>query len=304
MKTIKVFLIALVFTVPLSTWAQAQSGSGSPTSVAIQGQGQYQDQTQGNVNYNVAPVTITKETVIDRNNAIPYQLYPPNLAPDFGNGNTYGNFVKVPAAFIIRKRFSRCELQTMCPTHGLFGDNYGVSMKFRTWGGPRVQSKSPGDYVDFVWELPSKPALGADGRPKFDEKGHPVMAGYVPDTWCELGTGTASVTNGDADTYSLIGRYGLFCLDTGACNKVFLVGEGVKTFIQAWGWNLSAGWTQAYVSASGEHSGVGGIGAGFAYAKTGRLADPWLQGHFIYDSESEPPMAAAEPPQTEPAPSQ
>ena len=99
-----------------------------------------------------------------------------------------------------------------------------------------------------------------------------------------LGTGTANVTNGDADTYSLIARYGLFCLDTGKCNKVFLVGEGVKTFIRAWGWNVSFGYTQAYVSGTGEQSGVGGVGVGFAYAKTGRLADPWLQGHFIYDA--------------------
>ncbi len=59
-----------------------------------------------------------------------------------------------------RKRFSRCELQTMCPTHGHFGDNYGVSTKFRTWAGPRVDEKRPTDYVDFVWELPRK-QLGA-----------------------------------------------------------------------------------------------------------------------------------------------
>ena len=65
---------------------------------------------------------------------------------------------------------------------------------------------------------------------------------------------------------------------------VFFVGEGLKTFVRAWGWNISAGYTNASVSSNGEHSGVGGIGVGFAYAKTGRLADPWLQGHFIYDS--------------------
>ena len=41
----------------------------------------------------------------------------------------------------------------MCPTHGLFGDNYGISTKFRTWAGPRVDEKKPGDYVDFVDEV-------------------------------------------------------------------------------------------------------------------------------------------------------
>ncbi len=282
--TIKVCFLALVFTVALCPWAQAQ------TSTQVQYQGQAQDQTQSQGVYNEIggqSVNISS-TSTSRNYTLPYQLYPPALAPDFGNGNTYGNFVKVPAAFSLKHRFTRCELETMLPTHGLWGGTSGISVKFRSWAGPRVSAKNPNDYVDFVWELPRKEVVGADGRTKLDEKGHPVTATYVPDTWCNMGTGTAGVTNGDADTYSLIAQYGLFCLDTGKCNKVFLVGEGIKTFIQAWGWNLSAGWTQAYVSASGEHSGVGGIGAGFAYAKTGRLADPWLQGHFIYDSAAEP----------------
>ena len=151
---------------------------------------------------------------------------------------------------------------------------HGTCVKFRSWGGPREGAQKPTDYVDFVWELPHKQKVGADGKPVFDEKGHPVMEGYAPDTWAQLGTGTASVTNGDQDTYALIAEYGLFCLDTGKCNMVFFVGEGLKTFVRAWGWNISAGYTNASVSSNGEHSGVGGIGAGFAYAKTGRLADP------------------------------
>jgi len=282
MKTIKVCFLALVFTVALCPWAHADP----PSQVQLQGQVQDQTQFQGLYNGINAGSNVDISSV-SRNFTLPYQLYPSNLAPDFGNGNTYGNFVKVPSAFVVKHRFTRCELETMFPTHGLFGDNSGIQVKFRSWAGPRVNPKNPGDYVDFVWELPGKQAVAADGRPKFDEKGKPVMAGYVPDTWCDVGTGTANVTNGDADTYSLIARYGLFCLDTGKCNKVFMVGEGVKTFIRAWGWNVSFGYTQAYVSGTGEQSGVGGVGVGFAYAKTGRLADPWLQGHFIYDSAAE-----------------
>ena len=128
MKTIKVYLIALIFTLALVPWAQAQDEGGQGQ---IQGQGQTQGQgqsqgqnqgprhgqTQGNMNSinNAGPITITKTTEIARSNAIPYQLYPPNLAPDFGNGNTYGNFVKVPAAFSLKHRFTRCELETMLP---------------------------------------------------------------------------------------------------------------------------------------------------------------------------------------------
>jgi hypothetical protein len=257
-----------------STNSSTNSNTNANTSSASQGQGISNKINSGQVN-----ITTTSEA--PHNFAVPYQLYPPGLAVDFGNGNTYGNFVKVPGAFILRKRFSRSELEIMSHARG-------TCVKFRSWGGEREGAKSPTDYVDFVWELPRKQSVGADGKPMFDEKGQPVMAGYTPDTWTQLGTGTASVTNGDADTYSLIAQYGLYCLDTGKCNMVFFVGEGLKTFVRAWGWNLSAGYTNASVSSNGEHSGIGGIGAGFAYAKTGRLADPWLQGHFIYDSAAQP----------------
>ena len=88
---------------------------------------------------------------------------------DFGNGNTYGNFVKVPGAFLLKKRFSRSELEIMRHPHG-------TCVKFRSWGGERQGAKNPTDYVDFVWELPHKQKVDADGKPVFDEKGHPVMA--------------------------------------------------------------------------------------------------------------------------------
>ena len=284
----KIYLLALVLALilALSPSVQAQTNDLSASSNQLQGQGQMQiafgggiqKQSQDATSTNTGQVSITTNS---RNFGLPYQLYPPNLAVDFGNGNTYGNFVKVPGAFMLKKRFSRSELEILSNTHG-------TCVKFRSWGGPREGAKNPADYVDFVWELPHKQKVGADGKPMFDEKGHPVMEGYVPDTWAQLGTGTANVTNGDQDTYALIAQYGLFCLDTGKCNMVFFVGEGLKTFVRAWGWNLSAGYTNASVSSNGEHSGIGGIGAGFAYAKTGRLADPWLQGHFIYDSAAQP----------------
>lgn len=288
MTKICLILFTLILCLALAPPLHAQIDA---TATSQQGQGQTQGQLQGQLQgqsqtginkdtVNSGQVNITSST-ISRNSAIPYQLYPPNLAVDFGNGNTYGNFVKVPGAFLLKKRLSRSELEIMSNKHG-------TCVKFRSWGGERQGAKNPTDYVDFVWELPQKQKVGEDGKPMFDEKGHPVMAGYVPDTWAQLGTGTASVTNGDQDTYSLIAQYGLFCLDTGKCNKVYFVGEGLKTFVRAYGWNISAGYTQASVSANGEHSGIGGIGAGFAYGKTGRLADPWLQGHFIYDSAAQP----------------
>jgi hypothetical protein len=274
MKTIKMYLLALLFTLALSPWVQAQTQLQDQN----QGQGQGQNQGQGMSNQiNSGQVSISSVSEAPHNFSLPYQLYPPNLAVDFGNGNTYGNFVKIPGAFAVKKRFSRSELEIM-------HHNRGTCVKFRSWGGPR---ESATDYVDFVWEVPRKQSVGTDGKPVFDEKGHPVMALYTPDTWTELGTGTAAVTNGDADTYSLIAQFGLFCLDTGKCNTVFFVGEGIKTFVRAYGWNVSAGYTNASVSSNGEHSGVGGIGVGFAYAKTGRLADPWLQGHFIYNSAAD-----------------
>jgi hypothetical protein len=288
----KIYLLALVLALILALSPSVRAQTNDLNALNLQGQGQNQiaiggglqkqyqtsDATSTNQVSNTGQVSITTNS---RNYALPYQLYSPNLAVDFGNGNTYGNFVKVPGAFMIRKRFSRSELEVM-------SHNHGTCVKFRTWGGEREGAKHPTDYVDFAWDLPQKQKVGADGKPMFDEKGHPVMAGYVPDTWTQLGTGTASVTNGDQDSYSLIAQYGLFCLDTGKCNMVFFVGEGLKTFVRAWGWNLSAGYTNASVSSNGEHSGIGGIGAGFAYAKTGRLADPWLQGHFIYDSAAQP----------------
>jgi hypothetical protein len=288
MKEIKICLLALVFTLALVSWAQAGEQTQSPS----QTQGQDQNQGQGQGQEQGQYLSIGGSTSINRNYAIPYQLFPPALAPEFGNGNTFGNFVKVPAAFSIKKRFSRCELETMSrSTHTFLGDDYGIKVKFRSWGGQRVNPAKPTDYVDFVWELPRKQVFEPNGRPKLDDKGQPVFAGEPPATWCQLGIGTATVTNGEEDTFALISRYGLFCLNTGKCNTVFLVGEGVKTFIRSYGWNLSFGYTQAYVSSSGDHSGVGGVGIGYAYAKTGRHADPWLQGHFIYDTaldESEP----------------
>ncbi len=251
---------------------QGQGQGQSQSSAAVQGQGMSNQINSGQVN-------ITSEP--SRNYALPYQLYPPGLAVDFGNGNTYGNFVKIPGAFVVKRRFSRSELEIMRKT-------WGTCVKFRNWAGPKQGAKKPTDYVDFMWELPLKPSVGPDGKPVFNDKGQPVMVGYAPDTWTELGSGTATVTNGDQDTYSLISEYGLQCLDTEKCNMVFFVGEGLKTFVRAWGANLSIGYTYASVSDQGGNSGVGGAGAGIAYGKTGRLADPWLQGHFIYDSAAQP----------------
>lgn len=257
-----------------STTPGTTSGYGQ---AQVQGENQSQGQVQGNSNLvNSGQVTIN--STAPKYFTAPYQLFPPSLPSEFGNGNTYGNFVKVPAAFMVKKRFARNELEIMRNAHG-------TKVNFRSWTRPRQENeKKLTDYVNFVWELPQKQAVDKDGKPIIDEKGHFVMTAYPPATWVELGTGTATVTNGDQDTYSLIAEFGLQCLNTDKCNTVFLVAEGEKSFVRVYGWNISAGYTQASVSSSGETSAVGGVGTGFAYAKTGRLADPWLQGHFIYDS--------------------
>jgi len=274
------FICQLALADVLETNTTGSTPAGS-TSIYGQTQGQEQGQTQGNSNLvNSGQVTINSSA--PKYFTAPYQLFPPSLPSEFGNGNAYGNFVKVPAAFMVKKRFSRNELEIMRNAHG-------TSVKFRSWTKPRQENeKKLTDYVNFVWELPQKQAVDKDEKPIIDEKGHPVMTAYPPATWVALGTGTATVTNGDQDTYSLIAEFGLQCLNTDKCNTVFLVAEGEKSFVRAWGWNLSAGYTQASVSSSGETANVGGVGAGFAYAKTGRLADPWLQGHFIYDSADQP----------------
>ena len=197
-KVLKIYLLGFLFVFALSAWAWAGINDANIDTITGSADSSANSRATaiGNANYNAniaaqhqgqgqaQAATVTyAPTEISRSYTLPYQLYPPNLAPDFGNGNTYGNFVKVPSAFLLRHRFTRCELETMRPTHGLFGDNSGVKVKFRSWCGPRADVKQSTDYVDFVWELPKKQVFGADGRPKLDEKGQPVMAAYTPDTW-------------------------------------------------------------------------------------------------------------------------
>lgn len=271
---IRIFFLALTLIFALAVVSPAQADDA--TAIADQDQAQLMSNQ-----INSGQVSITSYGSKVRYFASPYQLYPPNLATDFGNGNTYGNFIKVAALFSIKKRFTRSELEAMRKTSGTRG-------KFRMWTGKKQEGeRKPTDCVAFMWELPIKPVIGMNGKPQFNEKGQPVMMSFVPNTWTQVGTGTASVSNGDQDSASLIAEYGLYCLDNiEKCNTVFFVGEGYKTYVQAWGANLSLGYTHASVNTEGDASGIGGAGVGVAYGKTSRLADPWLQGHFIYDSAS------------------
>jgi hypothetical protein len=95
--------------------------------------------------------------------------------------------------------------------------------------------------------------------------------------------------NADTNSIQVIGKVGLKALKDGN-NYMVITAEGAHRMVEASGWGIGLYTVGGDISDSGERSGVGGGGTGFAKNRTGTEDKPWIQGYVGVRDMPYPPI--------------
>lgn len=216
----------------------------------------------GEVNVNGVPIP----------RPLPYPVNVPFVGTpnEFLNESSDGNYVTILNMFPSGTVFTKAELVAMLSpvdarwynTKGLFP---GIDGNFHSWGGIQdIKNVPDSAAVTFIYVIP--------------QSNVPTPVQSKP-----IGSDSARVTNGIADSWSLIARIGLNALTIPKCNTVLLTSEGKQKFTKVSAMGIALGFSYAKITEDGRGAdgGTGTLGIGYTSGKAGRLANPWIQASFL-----------------------